>query len=81
MQDELVSLLVNLRIMEDSGDDADFISRQFQLTDQNGDGEIDFEEFKVRFRLGPCGCPIRNRHESYGMPPAFSTPYSFLTYS
>ena len=47
-QDELSALLVNLRIMDDHGDDRDFIAQQFALQDQNGNGSIDFEEFKVR---------------------------------
>ena len=47
-QDELSALLVNLRIMDDHGDDRDFIAQQFALQDQNGNGSIDFEGFKVR---------------------------------
>ena len=34
--------------MDDHGDDRDFIAQQFALQDQNGNGSIDFEEFKVR---------------------------------
>jgi hypothetical protein len=48
---------VNLRIMEDHGDDRDFIAQQFALQDQNGNGTIDFEEFKVR-RLRRAGLPV-----------------------
>ena len=48
LQEELSALLVNLRIMDDHGDDRDFIAQQFALQDQNGNGSIDFEEFKVR---------------------------------
>tara|TARA_B110000459_G_C16536708_1_gene459857 strand:+ start:1007 stop:1126 length:120 start_codon:yes stop_codon:yes gene_type:complete len=34
--------------MEGHGEDQQFIVQQFNLTDQDGSGEIDFEEFKVR---------------------------------
>lgn len=43
--------------MEDHGDDRDFIAQQFALQDQNGNGAIDFEEFKVR-RLRRAGLPV-----------------------
>ena len=57
-QEELSALLVNLRIMEDHGDDRDFISQQFALQDQDGNGVIDFEEFKVRrLRARSASCP------------------------
>lgn len=58
-QDELSALLVNLRIMDDHGDDRDFIAQQFALHDQDGNGSIDFEEFKVR-HLRPEPFPSRN---------------------
>ena len=44
--------------MEDHGDDRDFISQQFALQDQDGNGVIDFEEFKVRrLRARSASCP------------------------
>jgi hypothetical protein len=62
---------VNLRIMEDHGDDRDFIAQQFALQDQNGNGSIDFEEFKVR-RLRCAGLPVpefsgRHRPSPFGI--------------
>jgi hypothetical protein len=62
---------VNLRIMEDHGDDRDFIAQQFALQDQNGNGTIDFEEFKVR-RLRRAGLPVpefsgRHRPSPFGI--------------
>ena len=56
--------------MEDHGDDRDFIAQQFALQDQNGNGTIDFEEFKVR-RLRRAGLPVpefsgRHRPSPFG---------------
>jgi hypothetical protein len=54
---------VNLRIMEDHGDDRDFIAQQFALQDQNGNGSIDFEEFKVRRLRCARVFPSRNSRD------------------
>lgn len=45
----MCELLNDLHILSaDSARDQEFMARQFQLQDQDGDGTINFEEFKVR---------------------------------
>ena len=56
--------------MEDHGDDRDFIAQQFALHDQDGNGSIDFEEFKVR-HLRPEPFPsgiLSERHVPFRNP-------------
>ena len=48
-QAEMTALLQDLKILSgDSSKDQEFMAHQFAVTDQNGDGTVTFEEFKVR---------------------------------
>ena len=49
MQGELMCLLDDLEMLSgDFSKDQKFLAEQFVIADENGDGQISFEEFKVR---------------------------------
>ena len=94
-QAELCELLNDLNILSaDSARDQEFMARQlFQIHDINGDGTINFEEFKVRahpqfpprvaLARGNRRSPIRSRPVSASVPdprsPVFHASFPSLT--